>query len=73
MPELSENPVAGRFAEMLTSDKVIEDRALQGWNKMVQIWSGNLVETGTVNELEAPIPLPTGASITKRLEYNIAI
>jgi len=51
IPGIESHPQAGNALRLLTSDQVLAQRALEDWNRMVQVWHGVDSEVGHSQEI----------------------
>ncbi len=67
----TKNAMFQQFQGILTNQQALQMRALEDWNRMVQIWSGNEIELGTSSQATGPSGQATGKPIENIWVYRI--
>ena len=71
IPGIAGDPQATRMVQILTSDQMISQRALEDWNRMVQVWHGVDAEVGYVQELRGNTGTAAGSQIDNVFSYAV--
>ena len=71
IPGIAEDPQARQLVQVITSDQMIAQRALEDWNRMVQVWHGVDAEVGDVQELRGDTGGAAGAPVENVFSYTL--
>ncbi len=71
IPGLEQDPQASRMLGVLTSDAMLEGRAPEDWNRMVQVWQGEDAEVGGSAEQVGTTGEPAGISVENVFTYAV--
>jgi hypothetical protein len=71
IPGLGEDAQARRAVDVLSSEQVLNLRAFEDWNRMVQVWADVDAEIGEIIQGEADTGAATGSTVNNTFTYSI--
>lgn len=71
IPGISGDAQAKKMVEVLTSDQMVAQRALEDWNRMVQVWHGVDAEVGHIKEISGNTGAAAGSPIDNVFSYAL--
>jgi hypothetical protein len=71
IPGLAKDEQARRMTEVLTSDGVLAQRAMEDWNRMVQVWHGATAEVGVVKQVDGETGNAAGSPVRNVFSYSV--
>ncbi|WP_050030402.1 hypothetical protein [Verrucomicrobium sp. BvORR034] len=68
----SQDPMFQQFVKILTNEQTLQVRALEDWNRMVQVWSGNVgAELGGSSVQSGPTGHTAGTPVENLFVYRV--
>jgi hypothetical protein len=68
---LNQDEQAQQMVAVLTSDQLLAQRALEDWNRMVQVWNGVSAELGATKEVEGETGGAAGTPVRNVFSYSV--
>lgn len=70
----AQDPLFQQFVKILTNEQTLQVRALEDWNRMVQVWSGNVgAELGGSSMQSGPTGHATGTPVENLFLYHVDV